>query len=127
MQRLIITFKVLLIQNVIISIHLLCVDGLLLIISHQEDESIWKILAMENLPPKFGFKTFIRTFKKRLSSFSIISLLEKQFWQWVSPQISYHHQELTTGGDSCQIFILSSKQIQGVDDVWPQGAYVMFE
>ena len=44
MQRLIISLK----QNVIISIYLLCVGGLSLITSDQEDESIWKILAMEN-------------------------------------------------------------------------------
>ena len=37
-----------LIQNVIISIYLLCMGGLSLISSDQEDESIWKILAMEN-------------------------------------------------------------------------------
>ena len=41
-------FKVLLIQNVIISVYLLCVDGFLLIISDHEDKTIWKILVMEN-------------------------------------------------------------------------------
>ena len=35
-------------QNVIISIYLLCMGSLSLISSDQEDESIWKILAMEN-------------------------------------------------------------------------------
>ena len=39
MQRLIPS----LIQNVMISIHLLCVDDLSLITSDQEDESIWKM------------------------------------------------------------------------------------
>ena len=39
MQRLIPS----LIQNVIISVHLLCVGDLSLITSDQEDESIWKI------------------------------------------------------------------------------------
>ena len=36
---------------------LLCVGGLSLVTSDQEDESIWKILAKENLPPDIGFKT----------------------------------------------------------------------
>ena len=49
-------FKVLLIQNVIISIYLLCVDGVLLIISDHEDKTIWKILVMENWLPDVGFK-----------------------------------------------------------------------
>ena len=40
---------------------------------------------------------------------------------------SYHHQALTTGEDSCQIFVVSSAPIQDEDDVWPQGAYVLFE
>ena len=57
MQRLNTSFKFvnskcdnfsLLIQNVIISVCLLCVGGLSLITSDQEDESIWKILAVEN-------------------------------------------------------------------------------
>ena len=38
----------LLIQNVIVSVYLLCVDDLSLIITYQEDESIWKILEIEN-------------------------------------------------------------------------------
>ena len=50
-------FKNLLIQNVIISVYLLCVGGLSLITSDHKDESIWKILAMENWPPDIGFKT----------------------------------------------------------------------
>ena len=45
MQRL--TSLNLLIQNVIISIYLLCMGGHSLI-SDQEDESIWKILAMQS-------------------------------------------------------------------------------
>ena len=47
MQRLITSLR-LLIQNVIISICLLYMVGCSLIIIDQEDESIWKILAMEN-------------------------------------------------------------------------------
>ena len=47
----------LLIQNVTISIYWLCMGGLSLITSDQEDESIWKILAMENWLPDIGFKT----------------------------------------------------------------------
>ena len=35
-------------QNVIISVYLLCVDGVILIISDHEDKTIWKILVMEN-------------------------------------------------------------------------------
>ena len=31
----------------VISVYLMCMGGLSLIISDQEDESIWKILAME--------------------------------------------------------------------------------
>ena len=41
----------------IISIYLLCLGGHSLIISDQEDESIWKILAMENWLPDIGFTT----------------------------------------------------------------------
>ena len=37
----------------IISVDLLCMGGL----SDQEDENIWKILAMENWLPDIGFKT----------------------------------------------------------------------
>ena len=33
-----------------------CVWAVSLIISDQEDESIWKFLAMENWLPYFGFK-----------------------------------------------------------------------
>ena len=44
MQRLIISLR----QIMIFSIYLLCLGGLSLITSDQEDESIWKILAMEN-------------------------------------------------------------------------------
>ena len=36
---------------------ILCVGSLLQITSDQEDESIWKILAIENRPPDIGFKT----------------------------------------------------------------------
>ena len=36
---------------------LLCMGGLSQITSDQEDESIWKILAIENRPPDIGFKT----------------------------------------------------------------------
>ena len=36
---------------------LLCVGSLSLITTDQEDESIWKTLAMENWSPEFGFKT----------------------------------------------------------------------
>ena len=36
---------------------LLCVGGLSQITSDQEDESIWKILAIENRLPDTGFKT----------------------------------------------------------------------
>ena len=57
MQRLITSLK-LLIQNVMISIYLLCVGGCLLIIIDQEDESIWKILAMENWLQDIGFATY---------------------------------------------------------------------
>ena len=35
----------------------MCVDGLSQITSDQEDESIWKILAIENRPPDICFKT----------------------------------------------------------------------
>ena len=38
----------LLIESVIISVYLLCMGILSLIIGDQEDESIWKILAVEN-------------------------------------------------------------------------------
>ena len=48
----------LLIQNVTISAYLLCVGEHLLIISDQEDESIWKILAMENALLGIGFTTY---------------------------------------------------------------------
>ena len=44
-------------KNVIISIYLLYVGGLSLIISDQEDESIWKILVMEKWLPDISFKT----------------------------------------------------------------------
>ena len=47
-----------LVQNVIISISLLCVGGFSLITSDQEDESIWKNLAMENWLPDIGFETY---------------------------------------------------------------------
>ena len=44
-------------QNVTISVYLLFVGRQSLTISVQEDESIWKILAMENLLSDIGFKT----------------------------------------------------------------------
>ena len=46
MQRLFISLS-LLIQNVIISVYLLCMGGLSPLISNQEDKSIWKILAVQ--------------------------------------------------------------------------------
>ena len=45
MQSLLLLYS-LLIQNVIISIYLLCVGGLSLITIDQEDESIWKIVGV---------------------------------------------------------------------------------
>ena len=36
---------------------LLCVGGISQITSDQEDENIWKILAIENQLPDIGFKT----------------------------------------------------------------------
>ena len=56
MQRLFTSLS-LLIQNVIISIYLLCMGGLSLIISDQEDKSILKILAMQIWLWDIGFKT----------------------------------------------------------------------
>ena len=41
----------------IISGFSLCVSGLSQITNDQEDESIWKILAIENQLPDIGFKT----------------------------------------------------------------------
>ena len=38
-------------QTMVIYIYSLCMGGRSLIISDQEDENIWKILAMENLLP----------------------------------------------------------------------------
>ena len=40
-----------------ISVYSLCMGRHSLIISDQEDEGIWKILAMENQLPDIGFKT----------------------------------------------------------------------
>ena len=63
-------------QNVIISIDLLAMGGSSIFISDQEDESIWKILAMENWLPDVGFITgyySTTAFEERLSSFSMIS------------------------------------------------------
>ena len=49
-----------LIQNVTISVYLLCIGRLSLIISDEEDESIiidWNILAMQSWLLDVGFKT----------------------------------------------------------------------
>ena len=74
MQRLISS----LIQNVIISSFLLCVGGLSQNTSDQENESIWKILAIENRLPDIGIGYYYTiAFEERLSIFGMISLLAR--------------------------------------------------
>ena len=43
--------------------------GLSLITSDQNDETIWKILAMENWLPDIGFKTLHNSFQRKAEYF----------------------------------------------------------